>query len=63
MAGDTNGLRMGTPELVRRGMTVADMDRLAGLIARALSTNDPESLAGEVRAWRGAFTGIRFIRG
>ena len=34
--GDMNGLRIGTPELVRRGMTTADMAPLAALIARAL---------------------------
>lgn len=36
--GDQNGVRLGTPEIVRRGMTVDDMPRLAGLIARALET-------------------------
>lgn len=62
VAGDANGLRIGTPELVRRGMTAADMPKLAGLIARGLFSNDPESLAGEVRAWRETFDGLRFVR-
>ncbi|CUH63169.1 serine hydroxymethyltransferase [Thalassovita autumnalis] len=31
VAGDMNGLRIGTPELVRFGMTVADMPHLAKL--------------------------------
>lgn len=62
VAGDANGLRIGTPELVRRGMMVSDMPKLAGLIARGLSSNDPESLAGEVRAWRETFDGLRFVR-
>ncbi|RBP66951.1 glycine hydroxymethyltransferase [Brevibacterium sanguinis] len=35
--GDQNGIRIGTPEIVRRGMEVADMPRLASLIARALT--------------------------
>jgi glycine hydroxymethyltransferase len=62
VAGDLNGLRIGTPELVRRGMTVEDMPRLAGLIARALKSNDPESLAADVREWRETFDGLRFVR-
>jgi glycine hydroxymethyltransferase len=34
--GDMNGLRLGTPELCRWGMTERDMPQLAGIIARAL---------------------------
>ena len=44
-------------------MTVDDMPKLAGLIARALAANDPDALAAEVRAWRETFDGIEFIRG
>ncbi|MEQ9555293.1 MAG: aminotransferase class I/II-fold pyridoxal phosphate-dependent enzyme [Rhodospirillales bacterium] len=62
VAGDLNGLRIGTPELVRRGMTVADMPKLAGLIARALASNDPDAMAAEVRDWRETFGGLSFIR-
>tara|TARA_R110001592_G_scaffold6515_2_gene34910 strand:- start:8166 stop:9488 length:1323 start_codon:yes stop_codon:yes gene_type:complete len=62
VAGDLNGLRIGTPELVRRGMTVADMPRLGKLIARALSANDPDALAAEVRDWRESFDGLCFVR-
>lgn len=62
VSGDLNGLRIGTPELVRRGMTVADMPRLASLIARALSANGPEALAAEVRDWRETFDGLCFVR-
>jgi glycine hydroxymethyltransferase len=60
--GDLNGLRFGTPEIVRRGMQSHDMPALARLIARALTTNDPESLAGEVTAFRRGFSGLRYIR-
>lgn len=60
--GDMNGLRIGTPELVRWGMTDADMPKLADLISRGLKTNDPEALAGEVAAWRGQFQELHFIR-
>ncbi len=62
VAGDLNGLRFGTPELVRWGMTAADMPRLAGLIARALGSNDPEALAPEVAAYRKTFDRIHFVR-
>jgi glycine hydroxymethyltransferase len=44
--GDANGIRLGTPELVRWGMTEADAPRLADLIAaRALRSDTPEALA------------------
>ena len=58
--GDVNGLRLGTPEIVRRGMTAADMGELAGLIARALGPG-PEAVAAEVTAFRKRFTGLRFV--
>ena len=59
--GDLNGLRIGTPELARWGMTVEHAPRLASLIQRALTTNDPEALAGEVTAFRGEFDRIHFV--
>ncbi|MCI2400438.1 aminotransferase class I/II-fold pyridoxal phosphate-dependent enzyme [Aliiroseovarius subalbicans] len=59
--GDMNGLRIGTPELVRWGMTPDDAPRLAGLIARALGRNDPEALAPEVAAWRSSFDRLHFV--
>ncbi|WP_416899251.1 MAG: serine hydroxymethyltransferase [Minwuia sp.] len=61
VGGDTNGLRIGTPELVRFGMTVADAPRLAGLIAAALASDDPATLAPEVAAWRRQFTALHFV--
>ncbi|RYB89141.1 aminotransferase class I/II-fold pyridoxal phosphate-dependent enzyme [Nocardioides glacieisoli] len=57
--GDLNGLRIGTPELARLGMTVEDMPVLAGFIARAL-TGEPEPVAAEVTAWRSDFRDIHF---
>ncbi|HUF85858.1 MAG TPA: aminotransferase class I/II-fold pyridoxal phosphate-dependent enzyme [Thermohalobaculum sp.] len=60
VAGDMNGLRLGTPEIVRRGMTARHMGELAGLIARALGP-EPEALAGEVSAFRQRFTQLRFV--
>jgi len=62
VAGDMNGLRLGTPELVRWGLTEADMPRLADLIAKALRANDPGALASEVAEWRATFNRLHFIR-
>jgi glycine hydroxymethyltransferase len=62
VAGDLNGLRMGTPEIVRWGMTAEHMPRLAALIAQALRADRPEALAGEVREWRGSFKRVHFVR-
>lgn len=61
--GDMNGLRIGTPELVRWGMTAQDAPRLAQLIARGLTTNDPGALASEVADWRAGFDRLHFING
>ncbi len=59
--GDMNGLRFGTPELVRWGVTVDRVGEIAALVARALRSNDPASVAQEVRKLRGEFTDIHFI--
>jgi glycine hydroxymethyltransferase len=61
VAGDMNGLRIGTPELVRWGVTRDHAEKLASLIARALTTNDPASLAGEVASFRQQFDQLHFI--
>lgn len=61
--GDLNGLRMGTPEIVRWGMGPDDMPELAKLIVRALKAQDaPEMLAPEVTAFKGKFPRMHFIR-
>ena len=63
VAGDVNGLRLGTPEIVRFGMTEADMPELARLIARALTGNGPTpELAAEVTAFRRRFDRLHFMR-
>ncbi|PVB62903.1 aminotransferase class I/II-fold pyridoxal phosphate-dependent enzyme [Labrenzia sp. 011] len=59
--GDMNGLRFGTPELVRWGMTQKDMPALARLIAEALRSNDPEAMAGRVAEWRRSFDTLHYI--
>ena len=59
--GDVNGLRFGTPEIVRRGMEAADMSALADFVARGLDqSREPEEVAGEVREWRGRFDRVRY---
>jgi len=59
--GDMNGLRIGTPELVRWGVTPADAPQLAALIAQALRANDPATLAPEVAALRARFDRLHHI--
>lgn len=61
VAGDMNGLRIGTPELVRRGVTPADAPALAALIAEALRSNAPESVAPRTAALRARFTGLHYM--
>lgn len=56
--GDMNGLRIGTPELVRWGMKTADAGQLAALIKRGL--ND-ESVGEEVASWRRGFGTLCFV--
>lgn len=58
--GDLNGLRIGTPELVRWGMTEADAPRLAGLIAAGLRG---EAILPEVSQWRQSFDKVHFVHG
>jgi glycine hydroxymethyltransferase len=59
--GDLPGLRFGTPEIVRLGMTVADMPELAALVADAL-TGDAANVAPRTTAFRREFHGLHFIR-
>lgn len=62
VAGDLNGLRIGTPELVRRGVTPADAPALAALIAEGLRSNDPASVAPRTAALRAGFQGLHYMR-
>jgi glycine hydroxymethyltransferase len=59
--GDMNGLRIGTPELVRWGVDIADVDPLADLIAEALSANDPAAIAPRTAALRARFDRLHYI--
>ena len=59
--GGAGGLRLGTPEITRLGMTVDDMDELAGLIADGLQ-HDPADVAPRTAAMRQRFPGLHHIR-
>ena len=59
--GDLSGLRLGTPEIVRLGLTPADMPRLAELIARGLPDADPVALRAKVAAWRRTLGALRYV--
>ena len=64
VSGDVNGLRIGTPEIVRAGMGPEHMEELAGLILRALLGNEePEAVAASASAMRRRFEGVHFVRG
>ena len=61
--GDMNGLRFGTPEIVRFGMTQDHMPELASLIARALIGNEDEAnIAADVTAFRRRFRKLHYVR-
>lgn len=59
--GDMNGLRIGTPELVRWGVGVEDVESLAALLARGLRADCPADLAAETRELRARFDALHFI--
>ncbi len=61
--GDMNGLRIGTPELVRWGVTEADVPELAGLIVEGLRSNDPAGVAVRVAEMRKRFSTLHYMRG
>jgi glycine hydroxymethyltransferase len=61
--GDVNGLRLGTPEIVRWGMSAQHMTELAALIARALEDDGAaRSLADTVTAFRRRFSSLHYMR-
>jgi glycine hydroxymethyltransferase len=60
--GDMNGLRIGTPELVRWGVTPADIPEIAALVAEALRSNDAASIAPRTAKLRAGFNKLHYIR-
>ena len=62
LAHDSNGLRLGVNELVRWGMTAADMKTVAGYIARTLDgSEEPARVAAEVTAFRSCFSKVHYV--
>lgn len=61
--GDLNGLRLGTPEIVRWGMGPEHMGEVARFIADVLlRRRAAQSVAPEVAAFRSRFSRLHFIR-
>ena len=61
--GDLNGLRLGTPEIVRWGMKPEDMPQLASFIKRVLVDNEePEKVGLEVTHFRSRFRNLHYVR-
>lgn len=56
--GDMNGLRIGTPELVRWGMTADHAKHLADLISLAIKG---EPIQNQVSEWRRSFNTLKFM--
>ena len=59
--GELNGLRIGTSEIVRWGVTVEDIPKIAQLLAKALRSDRPEDLADEVSALRKSYQQLHFM--
>lgn len=60
VSGDMNGLRIGTPELARWGVTAEDVPEIADHVARALASDEPEALASETARLRARFRDVHF---
>lgn len=56
---ESAGLRFGTPEITRFGMTTTDMPELAGLIAAGL--RDPDAVAERTGEMRQRFDTVHFV--
>jgi glycine hydroxymethyltransferase len=61
VSGDLNGIRFGTPDVVRFGVGVQHCEQLATLLASALTTEKPETMAAEVAGLREQFNQLHFI--
>ena len=53
-------IRLGTNEMVRWGMTAADMVAVADAIVRAVRGEDPGAIAEDVDRFRRAFDRVHF---
>ena len=59
--GDANGIRLGTQELTRWGLTPDDMGAVASLFARVLRGDDPVAVRTEVVAFRRQLADVHFV--
>jgi glycine hydroxymethyltransferase len=59
--GDLNGLRIGTPEIVRFGVTLRDVPEITDLLVRALKSNNAKSLASETASLRQKFQTLHYM--
>jgi glycine hydroxymethyltransferase len=59
---DADGVRLGTNEIVRWGMTGEHMAELGSLFARAWRADDPMRVADDVVAFRRRFDRLHYIR-
>lgn len=60
-SGNSPEIRIGTPEVTRRGMKEAEMEIIANLFKRALiDKEEPEAIARDVEALSRQFTGIEY---
>ncbi|MDP9137550.1 MAG: aminotransferase class I/II-fold pyridoxal phosphate-dependent enzyme, partial [Pseudomonadota bacterium] len=62
LAGDVNGLRLGTPEIVRIGMEPKDMPELARLIVGGLAGDDAAAVGRAATRMRSRFGKLKFVR-
>lgn len=58
---DLNGIRVGTPDIVRFGVKPQHCKELAGLFSQSLLSDTPEELADEVADFRSQFDRLHFI--
>ena len=61
VAEDLNGLRIGTPEIVRWGIDERHADEIAGFIADALGNRSAEDIASKVTVFRKKFNKLHYI--
>ena len=59
--GDLNGLRIGTPEIVRFGVTLKDVPEITDLLVRGLKSNNAKSLASETASLRQKFQTLHYM--
>ncbi|WP_259779332.1 serine hydroxymethyltransferase [Aestuariispira ectoiniformans] len=63
VAGDMNGLRLGVPEITRRGVTAAEIPLMASYLIRLLiDGEEPASVAKDVSAFAANHRDLHFIR-